>query len=101
MKKGGVFGCEITWISGVKNSDCDLAGDDGPGYRRLLLHGPQSGLELAQSRRPHLPGPLHLRPLLHPGEPPLARLQRRGGSRLQVNVADQVRTVFSAREGDG
>ena len=65
-------------------------GDDRPGHPHLLLDGPQPRLELAQPRCPHLPHPLRVRALLHPGEPALARVQRGRGPRLQVNVANQV-----------
>ncbi len=59
----------------------------------MLRDGPQPRVELAGPGLLRLPLPLHLRPLLHPRVPAVARLQRRGGPRLQVHGAHQGRGV--------
>ncbi len=64
-------------------------GVHGRGHPGLLRDGPQPRVELAGPGLLRLPLPLHLRPLLHPRVPPVARLQRRGGPRLQVDGAHQ------------
>ena len=50
-------------------------GDDRPGHRHLLLHGPQPRLELAEPGGPHLPDPLRVWSVLHPGESAMAGVQ--------------------------
>ena len=47
-------------------------------------------MELAESGCLRVPGPLHVRALLHTRVPALARVQRGGGPRLQVHGSDQV-----------
>ena len=72
----GSFPQVITWnLTQPYLTLYQTPGDDRPGHRLLLHHGSLPRLELAEPRLLRLPRPLHLRPLLHPREPALARLQ--------------------------
>ena len=61
----------MKYLNGDTGGEVNLSpnlppGDDRPGDRLLLHHGPLPRLELAEPRLLRLPRPLHLRPLLHP-----------------------------------